>query len=214
MVVAFRSTVVAAEARLGEVTLKLPPPSGFCELSESNASDKRMLTIIRDLLTKSGNKLLGYSADCQQLRDWRANKRQLLDDYAQYQASLTSLDKPPTETVQQTCATLRAEGDKIHAEQKPDAKSRVEAALKKVKVNESTFIGVVAEEPNACFAGVIQQLHTEAGTDKTQLTVFAVTTVKNRTVFAYRFAVYGPTSVDGLTAKLKNDVAALHAANR
>jgi hypothetical protein len=199
---------------MGDVSLNLPPPKGFCELSVSNASDKRMLTIVGDLLTQSGNKLLGMSADCKQLTDWRSARRQLLDDYAQYQSSLSAIDKPPAEPVAQTCATLRAEGNQIVSEQMPDLKARVEAALKKVKMNQTTFIGVLAEEPRACYAGLIQQIHTETGIDKTQLSLFAVTAVKNRTVFVYRFKVHtgSDSVVDGL-AKLKEDVAAMYAAN-
>jgi hypothetical protein len=66
----------------------------------------------------------------------------------------------------------------------------------------------------ACYAGLVQQIHTQAGIDKTQLSLFAVTAVKNRTVFVYRFTVHtGSNSIiDGL-AKLKNDVAAFYAAN-
>jgi hypothetical protein len=209
------SSVLAGNATLGGVSVNLPVPRGFCELSESsNASDKRMITIVGDLLTKSGNKLLAMSADCRQLADWRTAKRQLLDDYAQYQTSLDLIDKPPSETIQQTCATLRTEGNKIVSDEMPGLKARVEAALKQVKMNQTTFIGVLAEEPRACYAGLIQQIHTGAGTDKTQLSLFAVTAVKNRTIFVYRFTPHtGSDSVIRGIARLKSDVAALYAAN-
>jgi hypothetical protein len=205
---------MAGQARMGDVSVNLPPPAGFCELSESDPSDSRMLSIVGGLLAQSGNKLLSMTADCKQLADWRSAKRKLIDDYAQYQTSLALLDRAPAETVEQTCATLRQEGDKIVSKEMPDLKARVEAALKNVQLNSTTFIGVLAEEPRACYAGLVQQVHTEAGIDKTQLSLFAVTAVKNRTVFVYRFLVHtGSNSiVDGL-AKLKNDVAAFYAAN-
>ena len=167
MLVTATSSAVAAQATMGGVSINLPSPPDFCELSESNSSDKRMLTTVGDLITKSGNKLLGFSADCGQLRDWRASKRRYLDDYAQYQAEISSLDKPPRETSQQTCAYLRAEGDKIIAKEIPDVNARVEAALKNTKINETTFIGVLEEDPNVCFAGLIQQIRLSDGTDNT-----------------------------------------------
>jgi hypothetical protein len=208
------SSAMGGQVSMGDVSVSLPAPRGFCELSNTNPSDKRMLSIVGGLLEQSGNKLMSMSADCKQLTDWRSARRQLLDDYAQYQTSIALFDKPPAETVAQTCTTLREEGNKIVAKEMPDLKARVEAALKKVKMNQTTFIGVLADEPRACYAGLVQQIHTQAGIDKTQLSLFAVTAVKNRTVFVYRFTVHtGSNSIiDGL-AKLKNDVAAFYAAN-
>jgi hypothetical protein len=213
--VAVPLSAMAAQATLGGTSVNLPAPRGFCELSDDNASDHRMLTILGDALAKSGNKLLSQAVDCQQLDDWHSNKRQLIDDYSQYQTPLSTIDGPPSETIKQTCATLRSEGDKIAANQTPDIKARMEAAVKNLKLNENIFLGVLAEDPNACYGGTVQQLHTEVGTEKTQLTLFAVTAVKNKTMFAYRFAVYmGSATVENTLAKLKDNVDALYAANK
>lgn len=204
----------AGQATLGNVSINLPPPAGFCELSDSDPSDQRMLSVMSELVAKSGNKLLNISADCGQLSAWHTGTRRLLDDYAGYQTPVATIDKPPSETIQQTCAFLRAEGNKVLSNQLPDLKARIEAALKQVKVNQTSFIGVLAEDRNACYAGLIQQLHTEAGTEKTQVSLFAATIVKNRSVFVYRFAEHtGPDSVSNALANLKDDVAALYAAN-
>jgi hypothetical protein len=208
------SNAIAGSATLGDVSVNLPPPTGFCELSADNASDRGLLTTVSGVLTKSGNKLLSYSADCRQLAEWRTSKRKLLDDFAQYQAQIAAIDKPPSETIQQTCATLRAEGDKILSNQMPDIKKRVEATLNKIKVNETSFLGVLAEDTNACYAGILQKIHTEANTDKTQITVFAIALVKAKSVFVYRFAVYtGSDSIDATLVRLKSNVAALYKAN-
>ena len=215
LVAAASSSALAAQANIGGVSVNLPPPGGFCELNESNASDKRMITTLTDLLQKSGNKLLGMSADCQQLSDWHTGKRQLLDDYAQYQTPIGSMDKPASETVAQTCQTLRDQGNKILANQLPDIKKRVESTLSKIKMNEASFLGVLAEDADACYAGIVQKIHTEANTDKTQITVFSVSIVKNKSVFSYRFSVYrNAQTVDAVLGKIKIDVAALMAANR
>jgi hypothetical protein len=209
------SSAHAAQVNIGGVPITLPPPGGFCELDESNASDKRMITTLTDLLAKSGNKLLSMSADCHQLSNWHTGKQLLLDDYAQYQTPIGSMDKPPSETVAQTCNTLRDEGNKILANQLPDIKKRVESTLSKIKMNETSFLGVLAEDNDACYAGLIQKIHTEANTDKTQITVFAISIVRNKSVFSYRFAVYhGPQTADEVLRKIKIDIAALTAANR
>ena len=204
----------AAQVTVGGAAIALPPPSGFCELSPTEPSDKRMITTLTDLLEKSGNKLLAMSTHCQQLRDWRTGKRQLLDDYAQYQTPIGSMDKPPSETVAQTCSTLRQEGNKILENQMPDIKARVESTLSKIKMNEARFLGVLAEDSNACYAGLVQKIHTEAGTDKTQITVFAITIIKEKSVFSYRFAVYhSAQTADMLLGRVRNEVTSLMAAN-
>ena len=215
VVAAAASSAHAAQATIGGVFINLPPPGGFCELSPDNRSDERMITTLTGLLEKSGNKLLAMSANCRQLADWRDGHRQLLDDYAQYQTPIASMDKPPSETVAQTCATLRQQGNQILANQLPDIKARVESTLSKIKMNETSYLGVLAEEPNACYAGLVQKIHTEAGTDKTQITVFAISLIKNKSVFTYRFSVYqNANTPNDVLGKIKGDVAALLAVNR
>ena len=207
------SSVLAAEANIGGVSITLPPPGGFCELSNSNESDKHMTTMLGGLLEKSGNKLLAMSDDCGQLTEWHTRKRLLLDDYGQYQTQIATMDKPPSETIAETCTTLRNEGNKILANQLPDIKKRVEATMTNIKLNETRFMGVLGEDNDACYAGLIQKIHTEANTDKTQITAFAISIVKNKSVFTYRFGLYrGPQSVDAMLRKIKIDVAALIAA--
>ena len=209
------SVATAGEATVGGVPIKLPQPAGYCELIDREPSDKRMLTVLTDILAKSGNKLLGMTADCRQLTDWRAGKRKLLDDLGQYQTSIAQMDKPTAEPVKQTCATLRAQGDELLAKQMPDIKSRVESALEKVKINNTSFMGVLAEDPTACYAALLQKLRTEVGTDKTQVNAFATTIVKNKSIFVYRITPYvNSASVDAALAKLKIDVAGLLAANK
>src|SRR5262249_32604658 len=153
--------------------------------------------------------------DCKQLSEWHTGKRKLLDDYGQYQTQIATMDEPPSETVAETCTTLRKQGEQILANQLPDIKKRVEATMTNIKLNETKFIGVLGEDKDACYAGLMQKIHTEANTDKTQITAFAISIVKNKTVFIYRFAVYkNPQSVDATLRKIKIDVAALVAANK
>jgi hypothetical protein len=208
------SGALAGEATLGGVSVTLPPPAGFCELSASDPRDSRMLTILSGLAEKSGNKLLGMSADCGQLADTRAGRRPVLDDVAQYQVRIAAMDKAPAESVAQTCMTLRARGQAFAVNQRPDIKARIESAVEKVRINETSFIGVLAEDSHACYAGWVEKGRTEAGTDKTQVTVGAVTIIRTRSIYVYRAAIYqNSDTIDAALAKLKVDVAALMAAN-
>ncbi len=49
----------------------------------------------------------------------------------------------------------------------PDIKAVVESTLKKMKMNSTVFMGVFAEDSNACYAATLTQIHTEVGSDKT-----------------------------------------------
>jgi hypothetical protein len=208
------SQAMGGQGNMGDVSVSFPPPAGFCDLSESNPTDAGLLSITGGVVGKGGNKLLGMSADCEQLADLRASRRKLLDDFAQYQTSYRLLDQPPTETVQRSCAIIRKEGNKFVSEGTPGWKASVEAALKNYKMNQNTNLGVLAEEPRACYAGLVQQIHTQIGTDKTVFVLFAITAVKKRTVFVYRMGLYtGLDSVSNALAKLKENVAAFYAAN-
>jgi hypothetical protein len=213
------SSAMAAQTTVGGVSINLPAPGGFCELKDSDASDKRVITTIGELVGKSGNQLLGISADCQQLADWHAKKRQLLDDMGQYQTIVrlanTPLPAAPEALIKQNCATMRAQGDNIVSNASPDMKSHVEQMFDRIRINETGFIGVLAEDTTACYAALMQKLRTDIGTDKTQAIAFALTLVKGKYVYVYRYAVYSNSDViNDMLVKLKADVAALLAANR
>jgi hypothetical protein len=194
---------------VGSVALNLPPPAGFCSLTQDNASDRRAITTISAGLEKVGLKLLAISADCQELAGWRAGRR-LLDHYAQYQGPLANLSVGSS--IQKACADLRAVGGRFDSDQ--TAKSAVESVVPTVKLNEQKFIGVIAEDADACYAALVTKWRTELGTDKTQLTLTAVTILKGMPVNVHQYSVYDSAALDQELAKLKSTVAALYAANR
>lgn len=207
----------AEQVAIGGVSIDLPS-AGFCELAASNPADNYMLTKIGGLVAQGGNKLLSMSADCRQLVDWRAKAGKYLDDYLQYQTPIGQMDQlvaSPEVLIQNTCVALRAQGDQAVSNNAPDIKARIEETLKTVKMNELRFIGVLDEDRTACYAAMLQKLQNDSGAEKTQIIVFAVAVVKNKTILAYRFAVdAGADTAANLLAKLKDVVAALYAANR
>jgi len=207
----------ATDVRIGTTSLNLTAPTGYCELDRAQASDKRMLDAVAGMISGT-NRLLSMSAECQQLRDWRTGKRPLLDDFAQYQTleqmANTVLPSPYDSAITQICGELRAQGDQMLSGMMPDIKARAEQVMASVKVNEMRFLGVLAEEPNACYAGILQKFRTEAGTDKTQVGVFVTTILRGKIVYYYLFSVYvnSDTVVD-LLAKHKGNLYRLRTAN-
>lgn len=206
------------DARIGQATVKLTAPAGQCELDETKAGEANIIRTVEGLLAGS-NKLLGMFANCKQLTDWRAGKRPVLDDFAQYQTLASMLDAPPPpapgEMLKEVCANMRAEGEKTVVGMAPDIKTRIEQVLKDVKLNQVRFLGVVAEEPGACYAVMVQRFKAANGKDVTQVAVYATAFVKGKIVYYYLFAPYQSNfTVTALLARHKVGVAAFLAANK
>jgi hypothetical protein len=212
------SNASAKTTKVGPASLDLPPPSGYCELDTRQASDARMLKAIEGMLGSTGNRLLGASADCSQLDDWRRGARPLLDNLAQYQTLMAWENGPlpalPDVTIKEACDHMRAQGDQLVNDMTPDVKARAERVLKTVQVNEMKFLGVIDEEPGVCYAAMLQKFKTEVGTEKTQVTLFATTTVKFKLVYYYLFAPYvGSDTIGDMLQQHKANVERLMAKN-
>src|SRR3990170_4124757 len=207
----------AEEAVIGAATIVIPVPDRQCKLDRSQPSDEKLYQAITALLA-GRNRLLAAFADCTQLKDWRAGRRPLLDDFVQVQTPLSgeAKDVPgvATDVTKEICASTRAQGEKIVAGLEKDVAARIESVLKNAKQNELRFLGVVAEEPNACYAAMLQKISTQAGTEKTQLVVFSTSVVKGKIVYHYRFGLYRDAgSMTRLLEEEKKHVAAFLAAN-
>jgi hypothetical protein len=203
----------AAQASVEGVSINLPVPPGFCELNSGNPVDKRMLDTINEALEKArGTRILAMSADCRQLAEWREGRR-LLGDYGQYQAPRIATAND--ETFRQTCTTLRQQGGRGFANMKSEAKAKMEESIKQMKVNDQRFAGFLGEDPTACYVALLQKLKAEDGTEVTQLSVLAITSIKDRFLFVNRYAPYvSPDTVNDTLTKLKATIAALREANR
>jgi hypothetical protein len=207
---------VAKQAQIGSVTLMLPAPEGHCQLTEQQPADARAIKVIGDALAGTQNELLAVSADCGQLEAWRASTVPALDDHAQYQTPIPAKDLyyPRAPSVKQFCANARAQGEKTAAGATPDLNTRLEAAIKGAKYNETSFLGVLAEDDDACYFGQLLKMRTEIGTEKNQVTISATTLVKGKILFYNLYTVYrGPDTVPAALARHQRNVPALLAAN-
>jgi hypothetical protein len=189
--VAIFGTAAAKDARIGAASLNLPPPTGYCDLNEQQPSDARMIKVVSDLLA-GRNELLAMSADCRQLQNWRGGKQPLLDDYAQYQTLIAAKDAnlSRADAVKRSCAQIRAEGAKMVAGGAQEVNKRLEATIKEIKINESRLVGVLAEDADACYFALLQKMKTEAGAEKTQVIMTAVTILKGKILYYYLYTPY------------------------
>src|SRR6266702_4643827 len=84
----------AADVKIGDSPLRLPPPTGYCEMDPVLASDAPLIGRIHATITKTGNRLLVMSADCAELKAWRNGKRHDLNHFAEYQTAIAMENAP------------------------------------------------------------------------------------------------------------------------
>src|SRR6476620_7726439 len=103
---------MAADVRICDPPLRLPQPTGYCEMDPVLASDGAFIGRLHATMTKTGNRLLVISADCSELRDWRNGKRPDLDHVAQYQTIIELENQPlpdtPEKMTKNFCANMNA----------------------------------------------------------------------------------------------------------
>jgi hypothetical protein len=203
---------------VGGVTLELPPPSGYCEADASSAVDRPLFDYM-NAAARPGTRLLTISAECGQLIEWRTGRRPALDNYAQHHTITlwenTPLPAPPAALIDQTCTALRSQGGQVMSQMGPDIKDRIERALKDVKVNEFKFMGVLGQDPNACYASLVARMRMESGEEIEQASVFATTIVRGKVIYYILYARFvNADTLTGMLAQLRGYVAELEAATR
>jgi hypothetical protein len=71
------------EVKVGTTTMVLPTPPGYCELDSIHTADARAISVTERMLSR--NRLLAFSADCEQLAEYRTTEGATpLDKLAQY----------------------------------------------------------------------------------------------------------------------------------
>ncbi|WP_088342600.1 MULTISPECIES: hypothetical protein [Rhodomicrobium] len=199
-----------SEVKLGDIRLTLEPPGGHCFLDASQPSDARLESLLHSIF-RGELRMLGAFADCAQLKSWRTGQRKTLSDYGQFLVPLDFLDKklegaakPYIETM---CKTLRDNGGELIAKSEGDVRQRFEQVLAGAKMNEVRFLGVVGQDDNACYFGLIQNIITEHGDPKTQVDVSAISFISGKMVYINLYAVHqGDETLTELFERQKSNV--------
>ena len=214
---AVASSALADEAMIGKAKIALPVPEGQCKMETSNPSDAAMIAAIKRGL-EGHNILLAMYTECNELKDWHEGKRKLLDNFVQVQTLEAYADRElpmtPEQAAKDVCDSMRADGAAIAPDLRKDLDSGIARISKSIKLNETRLLGVLAEEPRVCYAGLVEKLSTEAGSEKVIVAVYGTTLLKGKVIYHYLFA---PDAGAGTAEKLleaeKRHVAAFLAAN-
>jgi hypothetical protein len=171
-----------------QVKLVLDPDQ--CQLDRNNPSDRRVYDLVERGLAGQ-NELLLAAADCDQIPPWRSGARPTLDDFTQVQIGLQyrthDLTGREAESVKEICAALNKGGEALVTGPMNAVRERFNKTSDSVKLNESQFVGVVREDPEACYASILQRVRTDQGKDKIILCVYAHVVVRGRLLYMYRY---------------------------
>jgi len=200
---------------MGSVTLHLPPPAGQCDLVASEPGDSRVIAAVTKSTAAAGNDLLVMTADCQELVDWRAGRRPLLEHLAQYQVqtALRGSDFALADALA-ACADVKARGSQINRNVVPSTTDAVHTAAKKIELQEQSYIGVLADDTNGCYVALLQRIKAETGKQVVRVNVFFLGSIARRELFFYMMAPYvDESSVTDVLAKEQAHIAQVKALN-
>jgi hypothetical protein len=217
----FASVIAPARAEtvlLGDVQLEIPLPQGYCALTKDQPADAASL----DLLTRAlagRNRLLAFSADCQELKEWRAGARPFLKHFSQVQALEANIDHPipgaPAAVIRATCNEIRQQGQEITASLVPEMDLRIASVTSELKIGGVQFLGLVGQDESACYAAMAEKVSTGSGKEANIVGVFAILDFKGR--FVYHYLFWPAEELAVVTRMLeveKKEVAAFVEANR
>jgi hypothetical protein len=204
------SGALSLAAMIGDTFVKLPPPTGFCELTPRYEFDGRAVQVISAYMAGENIKLLAMSADCNQLAEAREGKGQI-DDAASYLIFNSDIKMPTPFSVASNCKTLRALNKSPVG---TDVDARLASVLEKINVNEAGSLGVITEDENACYTGTLTRQKNVDGKPRLFINLQANTVVQTKAIMVRRQAAYQDRdTIKAVLAKLKSDVAAFITAN-
>jgi hypothetical protein len=204
------SSALGLAAMIGDTFVTLPPPAGFCELTPRYEFDARAVAVASAFMAADSIKLLAMSADCNQLAEAREGKRQP-DDVAAYLVENSDVNMPTPFSVASKCSILRTSSRSPIG---TDVDARLASTLEKIKESEASFIGVIAEDDNACYTATLAKIRTDTGAQKVLVALQANAVIRTKAIIVRRQAVYqDPDTIKAVLPKLKSDVAAFIAAN-
>lgn len=200
---------------VGGRPVQLVVPAGQCELDRSHQFDASVL----DLATRAiagANEMLLHTAECAGLDGARTGRTPYLSDFAQVQVALqfksTELRGQEAAAAKEICQSLRTDGAQIEKQAGAEIKDRVKNLQAGIAVNETKALGVLGEDQNACYSGILMNVQTPTGETRLILGVYAMGVLNGRLIFLYRFAANPPAGAVDSMVQLQQQLMRDHVA--
>jgi len=200
---------------IGGRPVQLIVPAGQCELDRQHRFDASVL----DLATRAiagANEMLLHTAECVGLDGARTGRVPYLNDFTQVQVALqfkgTELRGQEAAAAKEICQSLRTDGAQIEKKAGAEIKDRVKNLQAGIAVNETRALGVLGEDQNACYSGILMNVQTPTGETRLILGVYAMGVLNGRLVFLYRFAANPPSGAVDNMVQLQQQLMREHVA--
>jgi hypothetical protein len=166
-------------------TFNLPTPQGYCALDESRKIDALFAEKSRALLAKAGGVAVKILVGCDVLQKLRSTSDLKVTDYIYFYHTQPGQDTPlageTADLRKALCVDMRAQSDQTVR----PVKEMIEEVMGKVKVGESKFLGVLAEDAHGCHFGILGSIN-----DTPMLVNGLATIVHKRPLFMTLYRVY------------------------
>ena len=114
--------------------------------------------------------------------------------------------------LKEICQSLRTDGAQIEKQAGAEIKDRVKNLQAGIAVNETKALGVLGEDQNACYSGILMNVQTPTGETRLILGVYAMGVLNGRLIFLYRFAANPPAGAVDSMVQLQQQLMRDHVA--
>jgi hypothetical protein len=196
------SAAYSRDAKVGDTTVNVSPPSGFCEVDKTNKTDSGWLESTTNLLKGSGVFTIAAFPDCGDLKKARKSG-EFIAGKVLITAPFSAIGNASPKAVMDTCDELRTK--KYSDEEKAAMAKTVKDFANGNAVSDSVILGVLDEtKDEVCYVGTLQKVKTKTGDLHPLLSFFAVTFVRNNMLFLYQMTPYvDASSIPAALANLK-----------
>ena len=208
------------QVEIDGASITLALPAGHCPLERSNEADRVLIETVEKIVAAS-NRVLASFAECGQRAEYRARKRQVLDDYGQYMTPLRGnrVNLAPADFARQMTDVFKQQGAELMQGAEADTRERIGALKLSIRMGETRMLGVLRTDERASYLGIVVGGTTDAGASKTLAGVTAFGAVKGRmlTLNLYSRFTEGPIGAETIIKLLEKSTqtfAATAEANR
>jgi hypothetical protein len=203
----------AGSVQIGTTSVDINPSPGYCELDPAQPADA---VLLRASPTK--NSVLSYSVNCNELADFRAGRRELIDHWAR-QVTQAALVKAPPEGnpknyLNELCEKVRATGTSVVSNLEAETKAKIEKNAPSAQYLGSSFQGMIAKDATACYSMTVARIIAQNGVERSIVYLTAFVMIKGRLINHILYAPYVDAETTlTMLAEQRTMIAALEASN-
>jgi hypothetical protein len=203
---------------VGGINVNFPILNGFCLTEESNPRDAIFINQMATVLRNAKSRLIALSMDCGRQRTWREGDEGNIYDYSSYY--IPAVQEAPTLKGNKAalrkalCTSMRKQGDATLRPIKDIVANAAEELNTNVAINSTKMIGVVGEDPHACYSALLVGVRTPNNENILMSALTIATVVRGKPIFSTIYHEYkGPETTQRSLQEAKSLAAVFDARN-